>query len=339
MTQPSITTIEQHILNEERVNPLASGTLTRILYDIALASKIISREVNKAGLVNLLGVTGTTNVQGEVVKKLDIFANDVMIQRLSEPGRVAVIGSEELEDAVVLSENNNVRYVVNMDPLDGSSNIDANVSIGTIFSILEVDPERSGQEQCMQAGSKQIAAGYVIYGSSTMFVYTTRGGNVNGFTLDPSVGEYFCCHPDIRIPERGRIYSANEGNYLKWQEGVKRYLKHIQAIEPADDRPLTSRYIGSLVADFHRNLLYGGIFMYPADHKNPNGKLRLLYEANPLALVVTNAGGLATDGFRPILEIEPEQLHQRVPLFIGSRHNVEQVMEFLTDNIPTQKED
>ena len=330
MPHEMVTTIEQHILNEERLDPNATGALTGILYDIALASKIISREVNKAGLVNLLGVTGTTNVQGEVVKKLDIFADDVMIQRLSEPGRVAVIGSEELDEAVVLKNNPDAHYIVNMDPLDGSSNIDANVSIGTIFSILEVDPKRSGQTQCLQAGTRQVAAGYVIYGSSTMFVYTTRGGKVNGFTLDPSVGEYFCCHRDIKIPEQGKIYSANEGNYLKWQEGVKRYLKYIQAIEPDDNRPLTSRYIGSLVADFHRNLLYGGIFMYPSDYKHPNGKLRLLYEANPLALVVENAGGMATNGVTPILEIEPNDLHQRVPLFIGSRSNVMQVMEFMS---------
>ena len=329
MKQRKITTIEQHILDAERMNPDASGTLTQILYDIALASKIISREVNKAGLVSLLGVTGTTNVQGEVVKKLDLFANDVIIQCLSEPGRVAVVGSEELEEAVILRENSHASYVVNMDPLDGSSNIDANVSIGTIFSILEMNPELSGQAQCLQAGSRQVAAGYIIYGSSTMFVYTTRDGTVNGFTLDPSVGEYFLSHSNIQTPQRGRIYSVNEGNYLKWQEGVKRYLKYVQAIEPDDDRPMTSRYIGSLVADFHRNLLYGGIFMYPADYKHPCGKLRLLYEASPLALVVNNAGGLATDGKRPILEIEPEELHQRVPLFIGSRDNVIQVMEFM----------
>jgi len=326
--EQTILTIEQHILEAERMNPNASGTLTQILYDIALASKIISREVNKAGLVNLLGVTGTTNVQGEVVKKLDVFANDVMIQRLTEPGRVAVIGSEEMDKAVVIEENAGARYVVNMDPLDGSSNIDANVSIGTIFSILEVDENLPAHEQCLQAGAKQIAAGYVIYGSSTMFVYTTRGGTVNGFTLDPSVGEYFASHRNIRIPERGKIYSVNEGNYLKWQEGVKQYLKHVQAIAPEDERPLTSRYIGSLVADFHRNLLYGGIFMYPSDYKHSSGKLRLLYEASPLALVVGNAGGLATDGERSILEIEPEDLHQRVPLFIGSRENVKTVMEF-----------
>ncbi|MFH0878446.1 MAG: class 1 fructose-bisphosphatase, partial [Lentisphaerota bacterium] len=251
---------------------------------------------------------------------------------LSGPGRVCVIGSEEQTHPVILNNECDSLYVVNMDPLDGSSNIDANVSIGTIFSILKAEPGKPAEQQCLQPGYRQVAAGYIIYGSSTMFVYTTKGGKVNGFTLDPTVGEFFRSHRTIRIPEKGKIYSVNEGNYLNWKPGVKKYLKYVQEIDPETDRPYKSRYIGSLVADVHRNLLYGGIFMYPADSSHTNGKLRLLYEANPMAMLVENAGGLATNGYERIQEIVPESLHQRVPLYIGSRRNVEKVMEFLKDN-------
>ena len=278
-----IVTIARHIMEQERHFPSATGKFSNLLSDITLAAKMIGREVNKAGLVNILGKTGEENVQGEEVMKLDEYANTVIFQALDHTGQLCIMASEEnAEPMMIPDEYPCGNYVLNFDPLDGSSNIDANVSIGTIFSIHRRISDGDGPgrlEDCMQAGSRQVCAGYVIYGSSTMFVYTT-GQGVHGFTFDPSVGEFLLSHEDIRIPSRGKIYSINEGNYHRWDPSVRTYIEHLKA-PSGNGRPYSSRYIGSLVADFHRNLLYGGVFLYPADEKNADGKLRLLYEAAP----------------------------------------------------------
>ena len=331
-----IVTIERHILEQQRLFPKATGEFTYLLYDIALAAKIIAREVSKAGLVGILGLTGEENIQGEQVMRLDVFANEALIHMNDHTGRLCVMASEENPDIIPIPERFPAgRYVLIFDPLDGSSNIDVNVSIGTIFSIhrkVSAGP-RGTLEDCLQPGYKQAAAGYIIYGSSTVMVYTS-GQGVHGFTLDPSVGEFLLSHPNIQIPPQGKYYSVNEGNYHYWSEGVRRYVDYLKASDEATGRPYSGRYIGTLVADFHRNLLAGGIFMYPADTrdaKKPHGKLRLLYEAAPLAFIVEQAGGRASDGRQDIMHIQPESLHQRVPLFIGSREDVDEAELFIRE--------
>jgi len=326
-------TLEQFVIERQGDFRHEAGELTRLLYDISLAAKVVNRDVNKAGLVDILGVTDDQNVHGEVQKTLDILAHNEFVHALSRGGEVCLIGSEEQEEAIRVEPNGAVpgKYLVLLDPLDGSSNIDVNVSIGTIFSVYRVpdglpDPT---MDQVLQVGADQVAAGYVIYGSSTMLVYST-GRGVNGFTLDPSIGEFILSHPDLKIPQRGVIYSINEGNYNSWEIGLKKYIKWLQVEDAATNRPYTARYIGSLVADFHRNLLKGGIYIYPANARNPDGKIRLMYEANPMAFIVEQAGGMATNGHDPILEIEPTSLHQCTPIYIGSVDMVTRVKRFLS---------
>ena len=331
-----IITIGRHILDTERNFPHATGQFTGLLQHIALAAKIVTAEVRRAGLVDIVGSAGRENVQGEEVQKLDIIAHETLAKLMVESGYLAVMASEEVENVITVpNDHRRGHYVVNFDPLDGSSNIDANVSIGTIFSILPRLTEENGkpnEKDCMQPGNRQLAAGYVIYGSSTMFVYTT-GVGVHGFTYDPTIGTFVLSHPNIRIPDYGSIYSVNTGNYRFWSEGVRRYIDSLLEEDKERNTPFSSRYIGSLVADFHRNLLYGGIFLYPADNKKDRNKfkpkLRLLYEANPLAFVVEQAGGKASDGVNRIMDIEPSELHQRVPLIIGSKVNVEEAEKFI----------
>ena len=320
-------TLNRHIMEQEREYPGATGEFTGLLTQMALAAKIISREVNKAGLVNILGFTGIQNIQGEKVQKLDVFANETIVEAFEHSGHVCVMASEESAEPISPSSDYpRGKYVLLFDPLDGSSNIDACITIGTIFSVhkkISAGPDGT-MEDLLQPGDHQVAAGYVVYGSSTMLVYTT-GSGVHGYTLDPSVGEFLLSHENIRIPERGSIYSANEGNYQYWRPEVQRYIDYLHEKDPASKRPYSARYVGSLVADFHRTLLYGGIFLYPADTKEPKqpvGKLRLLYEAAPLALITREAGGRASTGTEDILGLQPTRLHQRVPLFIGSREDV-----------------
>ncbi len=330
-----IITIERHILEQERAYPEATGVFTSLLYDIALAAKIIARETSRAGLVQILGLAGKINVQGEAQMKLDVFANQTIIRMNSYTGRLAVMASEEEPDIIPIPEGYPTgRYVLVFDPLDGSSNIDVNASIGTIFGIYRRrTPAGPGTvEDCLQPGRDLAAAGYIIYGSSTMMVYTT-GNGVHGFTLDPGVGEFLLSHPNIRVPAEPKYYSVNQGNEKYWSEGVRRFTRWLQGMdEESPRRPLSGRYIGSLVADFHRNLLEGGIFYYPLDYKDPGkpkGKLRLLYEAAPLACIAEHAGGYASDGQRPILDIVPQTLHQRTALFIGNRELVEMAERFI----------
>ncbi len=333
----SITTLNEFIIERQADFPYAKGELTRLLTHIGVAAKVVNREVNKAGLVDdILGETNANNVHGEQQKKLDVYANDLFVSSLKASGECCGIGSEENQTIIAFEDemSRGGKYVVSMDPLDGSSNIDVNVSIGTIFSIFRrVSPEGhlATEEDFLQEGSKQVAAGYIIYGSSTMMVFTT-GKGVNGFTLDPSIGEFCLSHRDLQIPLKGKIYSINEGNYIKFPEGVKKYIKYCQEKDVQTNRPYTSRYIGSLVADFHRNLLKGGIFIYPKTAENPKGKLRLLYECNPVAFLTEQAGGKATDGQKNrILDIKPTDIHQRVPFFVGSRHMVNKAEEFMLE--------
>ncbi len=324
-------TIERHIIEQQKQFPAATGEFSALLYDIAFAAKVISRDVRKAGLVDILGYTGSENVQGEQVRKLDEFADDVIFKAMDHTGRLCVMACEEREDIIPIPDEFECgHYVLLYDPLDGSSNIDANVSIGTIFSIHRKisNGARGTKEDCLQPGHKQVGAGYVLYGSSTLLVYTA-GRGVHGFTLDPSVGEFLLSHENIQIPQRATIYSVNEGNTNNWDDGMKRYIAHLKTPDKTAGRPYSSRYIGSLVADFHRNLLYGGIFLYPADKKSPKGKLRVLYEANPLAFLVEQAGGAASNGQQRILDIQPTDLHQRTPLLIGSHDDVQEAEEFL----------
>jgi len=321
-------------INEKQADfPYASGEFSRLLNDIGIAAKIVNREVNKAGLADILGFEGSQNIQGEDQKKLDVFANNQFIRALRIGGQCCAIASEENDDLITFDSplSKNGKYVVAIDPLDGSSNIEVNVSIGTIFSVYRRKSESGTDgtvEDALQPGIEQVAAGYVIYGSSTMLVYTT-GHGVNAFTLDPSVGLFLMSHPNIKIPEGGNIYSINEANYIYFPEGVKEFIRYCQEDDPDTRRPYTTRYIGSLVADFHRNLLRGGIYMYPGTKKMKSGKLRLLYECNPIAFLAEQAGGKASDGFRRILEIKPDELHQRVPLFVGSKHMVEKAEYFM----------
>jgi fructose-1,6-bisphosphatase I len=332
-------TITQHILNQQRENPEATGAFTTLLNELIVAAKVISREVNKAGLVDILGATGKINVQQEQVQKLDLFANQIIIERMQHIGQLWCMGSEEDPDLIdIPSQYPKGDYILLFDPLDGSSNIDVNVSIGTIFGIFKKKHSNSNSDlllgDVLQPGKHQVAAGYFIYGSSTIMVYTTGNNTgVHGFTLFPSVGEFLLSHENIRIPEQGKIYSVNEGYYQYWDERTLALVDYFKTRDKKTGRPYTSRYVGSLVADFHRNLLKGGIFMYPADKrdpKKPTGKLRLMVEANPLAMVVKEAGGYASDGHGPILEIDPIELHQRVPLYIGSKKDVEIAEAFIS---------
>lgn len=330
-------TVVEHLLLRQKERPMASGRFTRLLTELILSAKIIDREVSKAGLLDVLGATGEVNIQGEIVQKLDDFANQVIIRRMERAGVLCAMVSEENADFIEIPRQFPVGdYILIFDPLDGSANIDANVSIGTIFSIYRrtsFEQQAVSVGDLLQKGSMQVAAGYIIYGSSTMMVYTA-GNGAHGFTLDPSVGEFLLSHPDIKIPERGRIYSVNEGYSSYWDEPTRNIVNYFKASDNATGRPYSTRYIGSLVSDFHRNLIYGGIFMYPADSRDarkPSGKLRLMCEAAPMAMIVEQAGGLATDGTQRILDIEPQELHQRVPLFIGSKNDVEVVLKFYAD--------
>jgi len=327
-------TLGRYIIEEQEKYESATGELSKLLQDLSLAAKVISLEVNKAGLVDIIGFTGDDNVHGEQVKKLDMLAHDMLIKAMDHGGHLCVMASEEEEDIIQIPQKFNIgKYVLLFDPLDGSSNIDANISIGTIFSIYRRVSPGNGpgtMKDCLQQGINQVAAGYVIYGSSTMLVYTA-GSGVHGFTLDPAFGEFLLSHPNIQTPKKSKIYSINEGNYLYWHPGLKKYIKYLQEEDKASNRPYSSRYIGSMVADIHRNLLYGGIFMYPADSRSPNGKLRLQYECNPMAFIVEQAGGRATNGKQRILEIRPEKLHQRVPIFIGSEEDVKVVEKFMAE--------
>ena len=332
-----VKTLGQFIIEKQKDFPYAKGELSRLLRDIGIASKIVNREVNKAGLVDILGEVGTYNTHGESQKKLDVFANDQFISALTMGGEVCIVVSEENDEPVYISSDvsKNARYIVAIDPLDGSSNIDVNVSVGTIFSIyrrLSTDgPAKI--EDALQNGTEQVAAGYVVYGSSTMLVYTT-GKGVNGFTLDPSIGEFCLSHPDMKIPKDGFIYSLNEGNYVHFPQGVKKYLKYCQAEDNETKRPYSSRYIGSMIADVHRNLLKGGIFIYPSTASAPNGKLRLVYEGNPMAFIIEQAGGRASNGFQRILDTEVESLHQRSPIFMGSENMVLKIEELMSIHSP-----
>lgn len=326
-------TLGEFIIQNQQDFPYAKGELSALLSSIRLAGKMVNQEINKAGLANIIGAAGIENVQGEDQQKLDVLANDMFISTLRKRGEICGLASEEMEDHVVFDDDihSEAKYVVLIDPLDGSSNIDVNVSVGTIFSIYRRVSPVGGPVQLddfLQPGNKQVAAGYLVYGTSTMLVYTT-GNGVNAFTYDPGIGSFFLSHPNMRVSENGKIYSINEGNYVHMPEGVKRYIKWCQELDPSTNRPLTSRYIGSLVADFHRNLLKGGIYIYPRGTKAPNGKLRLLYECNPMAYLIEQAGGKASDGHTRILDIEPKELHQRVPFFCGSPVMVDKAEEFL----------
>ncbi len=335
MTSRSVVTIERHIIDQERRHPQATGALSDLLYNIALAAKIIAREVSQAGLVDILGATKQTNVHGETVRKLDEFADDVIFNAFDHTGLLCCMASEEHEEILEVPDRFPTgKYTLLYDPLDGSSNIDANVSIGTIFSVhrkISEDP-RGCEEDCLQRGRDQIASGYIVYGSSTMLVYTT-GAGVHGFTLDPSIGEFLLSHPDIQIPRPPqRIYSINEAYYGRWSEPQRRLIDHLKGLDGDNAKRWSSRYIGSMVADLHRTLLYGGLFMYPADTRHTNGKLRLLYEASPLAWIFEQAGGRATDGNRSLLDIMPTSLHQRTPVFMGSAEHVDMAHEFLGED-------
>lgn len=330
-----VKTLGQFIIEKQADFPYAKGELSRLLRDIGIAAKIVNREVNKAGLVNILGDAGSRNVQGEDQKKLDIYANEQFISALRSGGECCVVLSEEQDECVYIESDisRDAKYIVTIDPLDGSSNIDVNAAIGTIFSIyrkLKTD-QKPTLEDVLQPGNKQVAAGYVIYGASTMLVYTT-GKGVNGFTLDPSIGEFCLSHPDIKTPKDGTIYSVNEGNYIHFPQGVKDYIKYCQVEDKRSFRPYTSRYIGSMVADIHRNLIKGGLFLYPVSASYPQGKLRLMYECNPMAFILEQAGGLATNGYQRILDIQPTALHQRSAIFIGSENMVLTLQQFLKES-------
>ena len=325
-------TLGEYIIDNQREFQYSSGELSRLLSSIKLAAKVVNHEVNKAGLVDILGAAGETNIQGEDQQKLDVYANEVFMGTLVNREIVCGIASEEEDEFVIIEGKNRShdnKYIVLIDPLDGSSNIDVNVSVGTIFSIYRrVTPLGTPvtEEDFLQPGNLQVAAGYVVYGTSTMLVYTT-GHGVNGFTLNPAIGTFYLSHPNMTFPDDGKIYSINEGYYVHFPQGVKDYLKYCQ--EEKDDRPYSARYIGSLVSDFHRNMIKGGIYMYPTSSKAPQGKLRLLYECNPMAFLAEQAGGKASDGYRRILEIKPKELHQRAPIFVGSKNMVRIVEEFM----------
>ncbi len=327
-----IITLTRHIIEEQRRYPQATGQFTDLMNDIAFAAKLISYHTNKAGLLGILGETDDVNVQGEIVKKLDVFANETMVKSLDHNGHLCVMASEESEEIIPIPEQYPLgKYVCLYDPLDGSSNIDANVSVGTIFAIYNrISPAgRPGTlEDCLQKGKDQICAGYVIYGSSTMLVYTT-GNGVHGFTLDPSYGEFILSHPDIQTPKKGIIYSVNESNIDYWDQNYKNYIHYIKQVDEKTGRPLNSRYIGSMVSDIHRNLLYGGVYLYPPSKMAPEGKLRITYECNPIAFIVEQAGGKASNGTERIMDIKPKNLHQRSPFIAGSVEDVTMIEDFI----------
>ena len=325
-------TLGEFIIENQTSFKYSSGELSRLINSIRLAAKVVSHEINKAGLVDIIGGVGEKNIQGEHQQKLDVYANEKFINTLTNRNIVCGIASEEEDDFIGVNsqdEKHQNKYIVLIDPLDGSSNIDVNVSVGTIFSIYRrVTPVGTPVhiKDFLQKGNQQVAAGYIVYGSSTMLVYTT-GDGVNGFTLNPAIGSYYLSHPNIKIPEDGTIYSVNEGNYIHFPQGIKDYIKYCQQEE--DNRPYTSRYIGSLVSDFHRNMIKGGIYIYPKSSKNSDGKLRLLYECNPMAFLAEQANGKASDGYSRILDIEPKELHQRVPFICGSKNMVQKAEEFM----------
>lgn len=327
-----LVTLEEFIIQSQNRFPGATGELSQLLRDIGLASKIISREVNKAGITNILGVNGSMNVHGEEVKKLDLFADEQLISALERSLITCMVISEE-NDGIVQLRSQGGKYIVYLDPLDGSSNIDVNVSIGSIFSIYmreaRYDPTVK-ESDALQPGTRQVAAGYVLYGSSTTLAYTT-GLGVSLFTLDPSIGEFILCDRKVQMPDAGTIYSINEGSYNSWEPGLKKYIKYCQEEDAETGRPYSARYIGSMVADVHRTLIKGGIFIYPHSKRYPNGKLRLMYECNPLSLIIEQAGGMATNGEQRILEVVPEAIHQRSPIYMGSKQNVLDAMDFLLE--------
>ena len=325
------TTVVQHVQQQEKKILGATGEFASLINGILVGAKIIALEINKAGIGgDILGATGTRNVYGEAVQKLDDLANSTFLSIISKSGTVCAITSEEMENPVIIPPEQAGKYIFMMDPLDGSSNIDVNVGTGTIFSIYRKKSlgDTVTDQDLLQKGTDQVAAGYVVYGSSTMFVYSS-GHGVHGFTLDPSLGEFILSHPDIRIPERGNIYSINEGNTENWEDKQKKFVSYLKKMDKASGRPYKARYVGSFVSDFHRNLLKGGIFMYPSDAKNPSGKLRFEFEAGPMAFIAENAGGRASTGRERILDIAPTNIHQCVPLYIGSRFDVEAAEEFL----------
>lgn len=332
----AIVTLGEFIIQRQQDFAYAKGELSRLLSAIRLAAKVVNSQTNKAGLIDdIMGSYGAENVQGEVQQKLDVYANRIFKDALMRRAEVCGIASEEEEDFVAFEENQDAKYVLTMDPLDGSSNIDVNVSIGTIFGIFRrtsSDDKACNLDDFLQPGRNMVAGGYVIYGSSTMLVYTT-GNGVNGFTFDPSVGVFYLSHPNLKIPKNGSIYSINEGNYPYLEKPIRDYIKYCKELDPDSGRPYSSRYIGSLVSDFHRNLIKGGIYMYPGNSRSPNGKLRLLYECAPLAFIVEQAGGMATNGKMPIMDIVPTELHQRVPFFTGSENMVKEVEQFLSGEL------
>ncbi|MBE7633357.1 class 1 fructose-bisphosphatase [Tenacibaculum finnmarkense] len=329
-------TLGEFIIGYQKDFKYSSGELSRLINSIRLAAKVVNHEIRKAGLVDITGASGDINVQGETQQKLDILANDLFKQTLINREIVCGIASEEEDDFVIVEgkdKTNENKYVLLMDPLDGSSNIDVNVSVGTIFSIYRrVSPVGTPvtKEDFLQKGNEQVAAGYVAYGTSTMLVFTT-GNGVNGFTLNPAIGTFYLSHPNMKFPEIGKIYSVSEGYFTYFQEGMKRFLVHCKDLNEADNRPYTARYVGSLVTDFHRNMIKGGVYIYPSTTITPNGKLRLLYECNPMAFICEQAGGKASDGFTRIMDIAPSELHQRVPFFCGSKQMVEKAEEFMTE--------
>jgi len=331
-----VVTLGQFIIEKQADFPYAKGELSRLLRDIAIAAKIVNREINKAGLVDMIGHVGTTNIQGEKQKKLDVYADQQFIAALTSGGECCIIATEEEEEIIHIESpvSQNAKYIVCIDPMDGSSNTDVNVAVGTVFSIYRRKSleGKASIKDVLQKGTEQVAAGYIIYGSSTMLVYTT-GKGVNGFTLDPSIGEFCLSHPEMKIPESGITYSINEGNYVHFPEGVKQYIKYCQVEDESTERPYTSRYIGSMVGDIHRSLINGGIYIYPTTARSPEGKLRLLYECNPMAFIIEQAGGKASTGFERILEIQPTEVHQRVPIFIGSIRMVEKAEEMMLNGI------
>lgn len=334
MNQKPLQTLGEFIIDKQKDFQYSSGELSSLISSIRLASKVVNRAVNKAGLMDITGAAGSENIQGEQQQKLDVFADEMFLKSLTARKVVCGIASEEQDNFVSIEHVENgeeSKYVVLIDPLDGSSNIDVNVSVGTIFSIYRRITEIGTpveMKDFLQAGNKQVAAGYVVYGSSTMLVYST-GNGVNGFTLDPSIGTFYLSHPNMQIPKEGKIYSLNEGNYIKFPQGVKNYIKYCQEEDESTNRPYTSRYIGSLVSDFHRNMIKGGIYIYPTTSAAPNGKLRLLYECNPMAFIAEQAGGMATNGEIRIMDIDPTELHQRVPFFCGSKNMVAKAHEFM----------
>lgn len=328
-----ITTLNDFISLKQKDFPSAKGEMSSLLSHIGTAAKMVNKKINKAGLVDITGKSGSINIQGETQQKLDVYADEVFINALWTSGECCGVATEENEKEIAFTEPfaKRGKYIVCIDPLDGSSNIDYNVSVGSIFSIYlrkSMRGEKVNEDDFLQEGSKQVAAGYIVYGSSTMLVYST-GSGVNGFTLDPSLGEFCLSHPDIRIPENGSVYSINEGNYVHFHEGIKKYIKYCQEEDKGSGRPYTSRYVGSLVSDFHRNLIKGGIYLYPETSTSPHGKLRLLYECNPIAFIAEQAGGAATNGDRRILDVNPQVIHQRSPFYVGSINMVKKVMHYL----------